>query len=209
MGNDGITSHKRISLMYFCHSIDNLSGMKEIYLDHQTEILGSFIWALVLFITRTVSIKIIRKVSRIGDMDALRSKLIVKYVSVGHSLLLVISLIFIWGVPFQDIGVVLSSVFAVIGVALFASWSILSNITAGVILFFTYPFKIGDKIRILDKDLVEPLECVIEDIRAFYVYLRTSNGELVTYPNNLLLQKAVSLMMPNSGDSTNASDVAG
>ena len=142
-------------------------------------------------------------------MDALRSKLIVKYVSVGHSLLLVISLILIWGVPFQDIGVVLSSVFAVIGVALFASWSILSNITAGVILFFTYPFKIGDKIRILDKDLVEPLECVIEDIRAFYVYLRTSNGELVTYPNNLLLQKAVSLMMPNSEDSTNASDVAG
>ena len=195
--------------MYFCHSIDTLSGMKEIYLDHQTEILGSFIWALVLFITRTVSIKIIRKVSRIGDMDALRSKLIVKYVSVGHSLLLVISLILIWGVPFQDIGVVLSSVFAVIGVALFASWSILSNITAGVILFFTYPFKIGDKIRILDNDLVEPLECVIEDIRAFYVYLRTSNGELVTYPNNLLLQKAVSLMMPNSEDSTNASDVAG
>jgi small-conductance mechanosensitive channel len=174
--------------------------MKEFYLDHQTEILSTIVWVLLLFITRTLSIKIIRKVSRIGDMDALRSKLIIKYVSVGHSVMLVIALILLWGVPFQDIGVVLSSVFAVIGVALFASWSILSNITAGVILFFTYPFKIGDKVRILDKDLHEPLECVIEDIRAFYVYLRTSNGELVTYPNNLLLQKAVSLIESKSGD---------
>lgn len=174
--------------------------MKEFYLDYQTEILSSIVWVLILFITRTLSIKIIRKVSRIGDMDVLRSKLIIKYVSVGHSVLLVIALILIWGVPFQDIGVVLSSVFAVIGVALFASWSILSNITAGVILFFTYPFKIGDKVRILDKDLPEPLECVIEDIRAFYVYLRTTNGELVTYPNNLLLQKAVSLIESKSVD---------
>lgn len=174
--------------------------MKAFYLDHQTEILGSIVWVLLLFITRTLSIKIIKKVSRIGDMDALRSKLIIKYFSVGHSVLLVIALILIWGVPFQDIGVVLSSVFAVIGVALFASWSILSNITAGVILFFTYPFKIGDKVRILDKDLPEPLECVIEDIRAFYVYLRTSNGELVTYPNSLLLQKAVSLIASKSSD---------
>jgi small-conductance mechanosensitive channel len=174
--------------------------MKEFYLNYQNEILGTFIWGLVLFITRTLSIKIIRKVSRIGDMDMLRSRLIIKYVSVGHTILLVIALILIWGVPFQDIGVVLSSVFAVIGVALFASWSILSNITAGVILFFTFPFKIGDKIRILDKDLHEPLECVIEDIRAFYLYLRTSNGELVTYPNNLFLQKAVSLVAAKGSD---------
>lgn len=174
--------------------------MKEFYLNYHNEILGTVIWVLVLFITRTLSIKIIRKVSRIGDMDMLRSRLIIKYVSVGHSTFLVIALILIWGVPIQDIGVVLSSVFAVIGVALFASWSILSNITAGVILFFTFPFKIGDKIRILDKDLHEPLECVIEDIRAFYLFLRTSNGELVTYPNNLFLQKAVSLIAAKGSD---------
>ncbi|MFM1878947.1 MAG: hypothetical protein RLZZ241_1813 [Bacteroidota bacterium] len=172
--------------------------MKEFYLNYQNEILGSIIWLIVLFITRTVSIKIIRKVSRIGDMDILRSTLIIKYVSIGHSVMLVLALILIWGVPFQDIGVVLSSVFAVIGVALFASWSILSNITAGVILFFTFPFKIGDKIRIMDKDLHEPLVCVIEDIRAFYLFLRTANGELVTYPNNLFLQKAVALVTQKS-----------
>ena len=42
------------------------------------------------------------------------------------------------------------------GVAMFAQWSILSNITSGIILFFSFPFKIGDLILIHDKDF--PIE---------------------------------------------------
>uniref|UniRef100_UPI003744309F mechanosensitive ion channel domain-containing protein n=1 Tax=Mesohalobacter halotolerans TaxID=1883405 RepID=UPI003744309F len=84
-----------------------------------------------------------------------------------------------------------SSVFAIIGIGLFAIWSILSNVTAGVILYFYYPFKIGDKIKILDKDF--PLEATIEDIKAFQIHLRTDEGDLVTYPNNLILQKSISM----------------
>jgi hypothetical protein len=60
------------------------------------------------------------------------------------------------------------------GVAMFAQWSILSNITSGIILFF-FPFKIGDVIRIHDKDF--PIEAEIEDIRAFHVALKTKDGE--------------------------------
>jgi small-conductance mechanosensitive channel len=96
---------------------------------------------------------------------------------------------------------ILSSAFAVIGVALFASWSILSNITAGVILFFSFPFKIGDHIRIFDKELEGVNEFWIEDIKAYHVHLRTPSGELVTYPNNLFLQKAVTLLEPEVVDS--------
>lgn len=79
---------------------------------------------------------------------------------------------------------------------MFATWSILSNITAGIILFFSFPFKIGDRIRIMDNDL--PDEADILDIKAFHIYLRKDNGELVTYPNNLLLQKGVALIEKNS-----------
>jgi small-conductance mechanosensitive channel len=77
-------------------------------------------------------------------------------------------------------------------VALFATWSILSNVTAGIILFFSFPFKIGDKIKIQDDDF--PLEAVITDVRAFYIELKTDEGYLVTYPNNLFLQKGVALI---------------
>ena len=101
---------------------------------------------------------------------------------------------FIWGFDYKEVGLVFSSVFAVIGVALFASWSILSNVTAGVVLFFSFPFKIGDRVKILDKEINSDEAYLIEDIKAFHVSLRKENGELLVYPNNLLMQKAVTLV---------------
>ena len=88
--------------------------------------------------------------------------------------------------------VLFSSIFAVIGIGLFAIWSILSNVTSGIIMFFSFPYKVGDKIKIHDKDF--PIEAIIEDIRAFQLHLRLDDGNLVTYPNNLILQKPVSLI---------------
>ncbi|MBC2840389.1 mechanosensitive ion channel domain-containing protein [Robiginitalea sp. SC105] len=174
--------------------------MEELLLSYRTEILWTAICLLALSISRFLSIKAIRKVGRISEMDRARTRLIIKYVIIGHSLLFIFAMVFIWGVNFRELGLIFSSVFAVIGVALFASWSILSNITAGVILFFTFPYKIGDRIRIHDKELDEIREVVIEDIRAFHVHLRLGTGELLTYPNNLFLQKAVSLMPDDPGD---------
>jgi small-conductance mechanosensitive channel len=105
---------------------------------------------------------------------------------------------FIFGVHFEDIAVVFSSVFAILGIALFAIWSILSNVTSGIIMFFSFPYKVGDKIQIHDKDF--PIEAIIEDIRAFQLHLRLDNNDLVTYPNNLILQKAVTLIEKDAID---------
>ena len=85
-----------------------------------------------------------------------------------------------------------------IGIGLFAIWSILSNVTSGIIMFFSFPYKVGDKIKIHDKDY--PVEAIIEDIRAFQLHLRVENGDLVTYPNNLILQKAVTLVKKDALD---------
>jgi small-conductance mechanosensitive channel len=68
----------------------------------------------------------------------------------------------------------------------------LSNISAGIIIFFSYPFKIGDKIKIHDKDF--PVEGEIMDVKAFYIILQSSDDELITYPNNLLMQKGISVI---------------
>ena len=106
--------------------------------------------------------------------------------------LALIAILVIWGVDTKNLFVALGSVFAVIGVALFAQWSILSNITAGVILFFSAPFQIGDYIRILDKDM--PIEATVEDIFTFYTHLRTKDGGLHIFPNSLLLQKAIAVI---------------
>lgn len=168
--------------------------MKALFLDYQTEILATIITIVVLLILKFITDKTIRKIGRISDIVEARTLLIMKYVSMLLTLLGFGIVSFVWGVNFKEVGLVFSSVFAVLGVALFAQWSIISNVTAGVILFFSFPFKIGDRVKILDKDIEAEEPYMIEDIRAFHVSLRKENGELLVYPNNLMMQKAVTLI---------------
>ena len=65
-------------------------------------------------------------------------------------------------------------------------------------VFFFFLFKIGDIIKIHDKDF--PIQAEIEDISAFHVNLKTTDGERITYPNNLLLQKGISIINQNFDD---------
>tara|TARA_R110002012_G_scaffold321944_1_gene552579 strand:- start:21955 stop:22524 length:570 start_codon:yes stop_codon:yes gene_type:complete len=173
--------------------------MKQFLINHQDELITSLITILIILILKFIFTKAVRKVGKIGDFDKVRTNLIVKYISITLTIVAIGVLIPVWSVNVKDIGAILASVFAVIGVALFAQWSILSNITAGVIIFFSYPFKIGNTIRIFDKEIHETDKTghetfVIEDIRAFHLHLRRSNGEILTYPNNLVLQKGVALV---------------
>ena len=48
--------------------------------------------------------------------------------------------------------------------------------------------------EISDENDVNDNIFVIEDIRAFHVHLRRRNGEILTYPNSLVLQKGVALV---------------
>jgi small-conductance mechanosensitive channel len=147
---------------------------------------------LLVCIARTIVSKLIRKYAKTSQIIERRTNLVIKYINILINILALITLILIWGVQAKDIFITISSVATVIGVAMFAQWSILSNITSGLILFFSFPFKIGDIILIHDKDFLEEGE--IEDIGAFHVTIRSKEGELVIYPNNLFFQKGISII---------------
>lgn len=166
--------------------------MNNFIINNQTELLGTAICVIVFLIIRFLSVKTIKRIGQISELNHVRTRLVIRYVSFGLFILGIVALVLIWGVNIREVGLIISSVFAVLGVALFASWSILSNVTAGIILFFYFPYKIGDRIRIQDKDF--PDEALIIDIQAFNVNLLKDNGEILTYPNNLLLQKGVILL---------------
>lgn len=166
--------------------------MEEFILGHQKELLGSLITLVVFVILRFLIVKAVRRISRLNDINLIRTRLIISYISFTLGFLVLLALVLVWGINIKDIGILLSSIFAVLGVALFATWSILSNLTSGIILFFYFPYKIGDRIRIQDKDF--PEEAIIVDIKAFNINLLKDNGELLSYPNNLLLQKGVVLI---------------
>ncbi|MBD0831689.1 mechanosensitive ion channel domain-containing protein [Aestuariibaculum sediminum] len=160
--------------------------------DNKSKLIISGIALILLFIFHYFLNFAITKIAKKSGFNDARIRLIRKYVNIGLTGIALVLVASIFGTNFKDLAVIFSSVFAVIGIGFVAVWSILSNITSGVIMFFNFPHKVGDKIKIHDSDF--PIEGIIEDITAFQLHLKLDNGDLVTYPNNLMLQKAVTLI---------------
>ena len=162
------------------------------------EVIATAILIVIVISLRIVTAKLIRRYAKLSSIMEHRTNLVIKYIHLLVSIFALVGIIVIWGVQKKDILLTLSSVTTVVGVAMFAQWSILSNITSGIILFFFFPFRIGDVILVHDKDF--PIQAEIEDIKAFHIYLKNENGERTTYPNNLLLQKGISIIQQKFDD---------
>jgi len=121
-----------------------------------------------------------------------RRKIIVKAVHLFCFITTIILLSAIWGLKQSEIAVYVGTIFTALGIAFFAQWSLLSNITSSILLFFNHPLKIGDTVKILDKEY--PIEGEVSELTYFFVHLKTENGELITIPNSLLLQKSISII---------------
>ena len=157
------------------------------------QIIATVIAIVVFVVLRYLVNSIIGKFGRKADFGESRTQ---KYIDYFIYALAVLTLVSIWGIKPEQIFLFVSSVLTVIGVAFFAQWSILSNITAGIIIFFSSPFRIGNTIRFVDKEF--PIEAKIIDIRSFYTLLKTAKGEEITLPNNLLLQKGIIIITQQS-----------
>jgi len=108
----------------------------------------------------------------------------------------------IWGVNWKDFSVFVSSILAILGVGFVAQWSILSNLTASVILFFNHPLRLGDRIRVMDKDF--DWTGKVEDISGFYLFMRTDDGKQITIPTNLVIQKGIEILKEKKPDAEEA-----
>ncbi len=139
---------------------------------------------LRLVISKSVERTIIKNL-----IQKTRSRIIKKAINLILLLTVAIVVLIIWGVDQSELMLFIGSVLTVIGIALFAQWSILSNITSGIILFFNHPVKLDDKIIILDKDYA--IEGKVTDIGLFFVHLTLSNGDITTIPSNVFIQKMI------------------
>lgn len=121
-----------------------------------------------------------------------RRKMIIKAVHILSFLTVSILLSAIWGLKQNEIAVFVGTLLTALGIAFFAQWSLLSNITSSLLLFFNHPVKIGDTIKVLDKDC--PFEGEVIDLTYFFVHLKTASGELITIPNSHIFQKSISMI---------------
>jgi small-conductance mechanosensitive channel len=123
------------------------------------------------------------------DFDTKRKRIVHRIINLFLFIFVTVSLISIWNIDQKDLIVFLTSVVTVLGIAFFAQWSILSNITSSLILFFNHPLKIGQNIRVLDKEY--DLEGKLIDISFFFMYIRNEEGYLITIPTSVALQKTM------------------
>jgi len=122
--------------------------------------------------------------------------MIIKAVHLVSFLAASILLSAIWGLKQNEIAVFVGTLLTALGIAFFAQWSLLSNVTSSLLLFFNHPVKIGDTLKVLDKEY--PFEGEVTDLTYFFVHLKSANGEIITIPNSLLLQKSVSVVEKNN-----------
>jgi len=152
-------------------------------------IIWTFAVALLTYIVFRLFKRMIIRIARKKEVPTERVFYIQKVFEVLFALAGLVAIAFIWSVDFKGFSVFASSIFAIVGVALFAQWSILSNVTASIIIFFNFPARVGDTIRIIDGD--NSVEGKIREISLFQTELNDQDGNLIIYPNNLLLQKPV------------------
>ena len=169
--------------------------MRDLIASHAPQALETFI-ALGAFITIRYAVRfamratVVKTVAKSGES---------KEVGRILDLLLVIvaGVVFtaIWGVKQSELLIFATSVITVLGIGFFAELSILSNITAFLVLFFQHPVKIGDRIKV--NDGTAEIEGELVDLTYFFAHIRKDDGGIVTIPNAVLLKSPFTLIGPS------------
>ncbi|WP_170829112.1 MULTISPECIES: mechanosensitive ion channel domain-containing protein [Pseudoalteromonas] len=124
-----------------------------------------------------------------GKIDThrqLRAELLLKIIT---AIVLICLLLVFWGIELRGLLVLGSSLFAMLGVALFAGWSLLSNLTSFLLMFIQNYCRVGNWVRIVDG--ANHIEGCIVEMGLMNVVLKNVDGHRVIYPNNLFVTRPV------------------
>lgn len=157
-------------------------------LPQQTRLIETVIAIGLFFIIRAVMRSIVRATLLRSVFKSKEEWEINRLLSALMYLILAVTLAAIWGVDQGEILIFATSVITVLGVAFFAEMSILSNVTACLVLFFQHPVKLGDRIRVFDGE--QWVEGELMDITYFFVFIRTDEQGTISVPNATLLKNA-------------------
>ena len=133
------------------------------------------VYVLAVLLTRSIVSRTLRK----ARLEKTRRRIIVKAIHLLLTLTAVVLIAGVWGVDQRELAMYAGTTMTVLGIAFFAQWSLLSNVTSGILLVFNHSLKLGDTITMNDKDY--PFEGEIVDLSYFFVHLRTRSGQTITY----------------------------
>jgi small-conductance mechanosensitive channel len=157
--------------------------------DFEIQIIETAVLAAIVIGVKLASRSSVNRLLNKMDFDLKRKQISHRIINLFLTIFVVTVLAAIWNIHRDQLIVFMTSVVTVLGIAFFAQWSILSNITSSLILFFNHPMKIGQRIRVVDKEYDISGELI--DISFFFLYIKSDDGELITIPNTIVLQKTI------------------
>ncbi|PIB35830.1 hypothetical protein BFP72_10720 [Reichenbachiella sp. 5M10] len=149
-----------------------------------TVIIVGIYFILKKFLQKTILDRAIQQ-----NFDPARSVYVKKLVGFLVLLLCFVLAGIVWEVSLKGLSIYIASILTVVGVGLFANWSMVSNITASVILFFFFPIKIGSKIKIVDG--ANSVEGEVLNLSLFSIKILIAEGDHIYYPNNMAIQRYI------------------
>lgn len=118
-----------------------------------------------------------------------RAELLLKIIL---AIVMVCLVLVFWGIELRGLLVLGSSLFAMLGVALFAAWSLLSNLTSFLLMFIQNDCRVGYWVRVIDG--ANFVEGRIVEMGLMNVVLEHIDGHRVIYPNNLFVTRPVMVL---------------
>ena len=156
---------------------------------YKLQIFETALVLLFLILVKVIARNSINRILSKFDFGVERKRISHKIVNLFISLFGLIFLAGIWNIDRSQLMVFITSTITLVGVGFIAQWSILSNVTSSLILFFNHPMKLGQEISILDKEY--DIHGTLIDISFFFMYIKTQEGEIITIPNSVVLSKVI------------------
>jgi small-conductance mechanosensitive channel len=149
-------------------------------------ILGCYI--LLYFIFKTIINNFLKKT----NLERGRRKMAIRSFQLFTTMTAIILLTGVWGFKQNQISLFASTILTALGIAFFAQWSLLSNITSSILIFFNHPVKLGYYIKVLHKDY--HYEGEVTAMNYFFVHIKTDDNEIITIPNSHFFEKSFSVI---------------
>ena len=128
-----------------------------------------------------------KKTQQARNMQQSRYFAFKRLISTMAFFVVIVVIVFVWGINIKNLWVSITGVLAMIAVAFFAVWSLVGNILAGIIIYFTTPFKINDVIEVMPDEI----KGKVLTINTFYTVLLDEEENYINVPNSLFFQKYI------------------
>jgi small-conductance mechanosensitive channel len=161
------------------------------FAEYKLQFFETALVVVFLILVKIIARNSINRILSKFDFGVERKRISHKIVNLFITLFALIFLAGIWNIDRSQLMVFITSTITLVGVGFIAQWSILANVTSSLILFFNHPMKLGQEIQVLDKEY--DINGTLIDISFFFLYIKTEEGETITIPNSVVLNKVIKI----------------